>query len=397
MPGTLNFAYAVRVLAKSPGFTAAVVLSLALGIGANAAIFSVVNGLLFHPAGLSYPEQLVAPRVSYQKLGLDKIAMSATDFADIRDQHKIFARSALQQLDGFNYTGGSSPERLQGALVTSPWFNVLGSKPLLGRGFLPEEDQPGANHAIVLSYKPVALIDADLARRYWPRQNPLGRRLRRGSRQPWATIVGIVGHVKQSSLAAEGGHSVYYFSLYQQSEPEVFLVARGSLASAPLRQAIRRAVQASDPAQAVFDFKMMEERVALALGPQQFATRLLLVFAAVALFLAATGLYGVISYSVTRRTREIGIRTALGADPIRVVGLVIGQAMKLVVIGLFAGLIVATLLGQLASSQLFHVSAFDPVTFAMAALVLTVAALLATALPTWRAAHVDPVTALRNE
>ena len=100
---------------------------------------------------------------------------------------------------------------------------------------------------------------------------------------------------------------------------------------------------------------------------------------------------------MTRRTREIGIRTALGADPIRVVGLVIGQAMKLVVLGLFAGLIVATLLGQLASSQLFQVSAFDPVTFAMAALVLTVAALLATALPTWRAAHVDPVTALRNE
>ena len=95
----------------------------------------------------------MAPRGSYQKLGLEKIAMSATDFADIRDQHKIFARSALQQLDGFNYTGGSSPERLQGALVTSPWFDVLGSKPLLGRGFLPEEDQPGANHVVVLSYK----------------------------------------------------------------------------------------------------------------------------------------------------------------------------------------------------------------------------------------------------
>ncbi|HEY1214441.1 MAG TPA: ABC transporter permease, partial [Bryobacteraceae bacterium] len=150
---SLNFAYAVRTLAKSPGFTAAVVLSLALGIGANAAIFSVVNGLLFHPEGLSHPEQLVAPRVSYQKLGLDKISMSATDFADIREQHQVFSQAALQTLDGFTYTGGSSPERLQGALVSSSWFDVLGSRPILGRGFLPEEDQPGANHVAVLSYK----------------------------------------------------------------------------------------------------------------------------------------------------------------------------------------------------------------------------------------------------
>src|SRR5690348_3681148 len=150
---SLNFAYAVRTLAKSPGFAAAVVLSLALGIGANAAIFSVVNGLLFHPAGLGHPEQLVAPRVSYQKLGLDKISMSATDFADIRDQNLIFSQAALQTLDGFNYTGGSSPERLQGALVSSSWFDVLGSRPILGRGFVSEEDQPGANHVVVLSYK----------------------------------------------------------------------------------------------------------------------------------------------------------------------------------------------------------------------------------------------------
>jgi putative ABC transport system permease protein len=243
----------------------------------------------------------------------------------------------------------------------------------------------------------VALIDTELARRYWPNENPLGRRIRPGSRRPWATIVGIVGHVKQSSLAAEADHGVYYFSLYQQPRPEVFLAARGNISSALLSQAIRRAVQTSDPAQAVFDFKTMEERIALALGPQQFTAQLLLVFATVALFLAATGLYGVISYSVTRRTREIGIRTALGADPMRVVGLVTGQALKLVLTGLLAGLLAATFLGRLASSQLFQVSAFDPFTFAIAAFVLTTVALLATALPAWRAVHIDPVTALRNE
>jgi hypothetical protein len=119
-----DFLHSVRSWAKSPGFALAVVLSLALGIGANTAIFSVVNGLLLHPAGAANPEQLVAPRVSYQKLNLDKIVMSATDFADIRDSRAVFAKAALLDLEGFNYTGRDMPERLQGALVTWQWFEV---------------------------------------------------------------------------------------------------------------------------------------------------------------------------------------------------------------------------------------------------------------------------------
>lgn len=151
MLGPSSFHYALHALRKSPGFTAAVVLSLALGIGANSAIFSVVNGLLFHPAGTSDPPTLVAPRVSYKKLDLNKIFMSATDFADVRDARQVFSKAALQTLTGFNYTGGDSPERLLGGVTTWQWFDVFGRRPLLGRGF-HREDQPGANHVVVLSF-----------------------------------------------------------------------------------------------------------------------------------------------------------------------------------------------------------------------------------------------------
>jgi MacB-like periplasmic core domain len=148
-----NLSYAFRTLVKSPAFTLTVVLSLALGIGANAAIFSLVNGLLFHPSGTKNPEELVAPRVSYKKLNLDRISMSATDFADIRDNRQVFSKAAMLNLEGLNYTGGDSPERLQAALVTWEWFGVFGTDPILGRGFHREEDQPGANHVAVLSFK----------------------------------------------------------------------------------------------------------------------------------------------------------------------------------------------------------------------------------------------------
>ena len=151
MPAS-HLRYALRSLARTPGFAISVIVSLALGIGANTAIFSVVNGLLFHPAGVQDPEQLVAPRVNYKKLNLDKISMSATDFADTRDNPKIFSRAAMMDLEGMNYTGGNSPERMQAALVTWQWFDVFGRTPLLGRDFQRADDQPGANHVAVLSF-----------------------------------------------------------------------------------------------------------------------------------------------------------------------------------------------------------------------------------------------------
>jgi len=147
-----DFRVATRTLRKSPGFAATAIAALALGIGANAAIFSLVNQILLNPAGISRPNQVVAVRVKYDKLNLRSIPISARDFADVRDSRDLFEHAAIIGEGDFNYTGGDAPERLQGASVSVEWFDVFGSRPLLGRVFTPDEDQPDANRVIVLSY-----------------------------------------------------------------------------------------------------------------------------------------------------------------------------------------------------------------------------------------------------
>jgi predicted permease len=246
--------------------------------------------------------------------------------------------------------------------------------------------------------QPVAIIDENLARQYWPNQNPIGKRLRNGGKDPWSVVVGVVAHVRHSQLAVDPAKGVYYYPVYQKPESRsLFFVARGAGSPAFLSGAIRNAVHSVDPRQAVFDSKTMEERIALALGPRQFAVSLLTAFAAAALLLAALGLYGVISYNVTQRTRELGIRAALGADRARILAMVIKQAMSLIALGAAVGFIAAGFLTRLISAQLFQVSALDPITFLWAVLVLTAAALLAAYIPAWRATRVDPMTALRSE
>src|SRR4029077_2149276 len=144
--------YAIRMLLKNPGFALVAVLTLALGIGANTAIFSVVNALLLHPSGIPHPERLAAIRARYEKLNLKSIVISAPDFTFVRDNKQLFAASAIENPGSFNYTGGDWPQRLRGAQVSSQWFDVFEARPMLGRVFTPEEDQPNANHEVVLSY-----------------------------------------------------------------------------------------------------------------------------------------------------------------------------------------------------------------------------------------------------
>src|SRR6266568_3984379 len=120
-----NFRYAWRTLAKSPGFAMMSIAALALGVGANTAIFSLVNQLLLNPPGISNPDRIVAVRVKYDKLSLKSIPLSPTDFVDVRDSTQVFARAALMAQGDFNYTGGEQPERLQGASVSVQWFDVF--------------------------------------------------------------------------------------------------------------------------------------------------------------------------------------------------------------------------------------------------------------------------------
>jgi ABC-type antimicrobial peptide transport system permease subunit len=210
--------------------------------------------------------------------------------------------------------------------------------------------------------------------------------------------VGVVAHVHRTSLAADTGKGVAYYSVYQLSVPMMHLVARTSGNPASLAGVMRGAVHAVDPSQAaVYDFKALSERVAASLGPRRFAVTMLITFASVALFMAALGLYGVISYSVTQRTQKIGVRMAMGAQLSQVLWMVIAQSMRLVLVGVAAGLLASLVLARLLASELVQISAFDPLTFASTCVVLIAVTLAATYIPARRAALIEPVVALRHE
>jgi len=243
------------------------------------------------------------------------------------------------------------------------------------------------------------VIDEKLARQYWPAEDPIGKRIQPMSGEGWYRIVGIVDHVMQSDLAGDTGRGVYYASLYQRpmsmSMGYILVKASGDLSIGAA--AIRDAVLAADPNVPLYDMKSMETLLADSLAPRRFAMRLLGFFAAAALFLAALGLYGVLTCAVTQRTREIGIRIALGAERGAVMRLVVGQAMRLAGAGVAIGIISAMLFGRVIESQLFEVRPFDPLTIVMTVCALLAAALLASWLPARRAMRADPAVTLRYE
>jgi predicted permease len=272
--------------------------------------------------------------------------------------------------------------------ITPGYFQAMGIPLLRGRYFT-DQDRLGA--------PPVVMIDENLARQYWPHQDPIGRHLRRGSRSPWATIVGLVGHTMQSALVGDSGKGVCFYPLFQQPVSQAFLIVKTHTDAAQMGNSIRAAVESVDPGQPVANLETMEQYVAGSLGPQRIAVSLLAIFSLLALFLATLGLYGVISFNVTQRTHEIGIRMALGAGRGQVWRLVLAQGMRPALVGVLAGALAAAFVVRYLQSQLFEVSAFDPMTFLLASLVLLAAALLACSVPARRATKVDPMVALRYE
>jgi len=272
--------------------------------------------------------------------------------------------------------------------VTAGYFPALKIPLLEGRTFTDQDREGG---------QPVVVIDENLARQYWPGQDPVGKQLRRGDNSAWATIVGVVGHVHHSVLAGDTGKGACYYPLYQMPVPMAYLVAKTAADPTRLAGPLRNAVRSVDATQPLSGVETLEDLVASSLAPRRFAVTLLGFFAAVALAMAALGLYGIISYAVTERTQEIGIRMALGAARGRVLAMIVGQGLRLVAGGIAIGLGAAFFLARLLASQLFQVSAFDPVTFAVMALLLTIVALTASYVPARRASKVDPIVALRHE
>jgi putative ABC transport system permease protein len=229
----------------------------------------------------------------------------------------------------------------------------------------------------------------------------VGKRIKRGkldSTRPWMTIIGVVRHVQSQRLDTASGEQLY-FPFYQDPSPyNMSLVVRTGLADAlSLNSAVRAAIQSVDRNQPVYDVFTLRQVVGNSLAERRFSMLLMGIFAAVALTLAAVGIYGVMSYAVAQRTHEIGIRVALGARAGHVLRLVVGQGLALTLSGVGIGLLAALALTRSLASLLFGISATDPLTFALVALLLTAVALLACYVPARRATRVDPMVALRHE
>ena len=244
----------------------------------------------------------------------------------------------------------------------------------------------------------VILIDQKMADHFWPNRDPIGQHAKPGSdpKDPWYTVVGVVGVVKQYGLDTDTRMVVYY-PYKQQPSGGMYLVARTSSDAASLSSAIVGVINSVDANVPVYDVATMQERLHRSLARQRFSMAMLGAFAAFALILAAVGVYGVMSYLVTQSTRDIAIRMALGAQPRDVLGLVIAQGMALAGIGIVAGLAGAFSLSRVMASLLYGVRATDIFTFAAVAFLLMLVALAACYLPAARATRVDPMLALRYE
>ena len=272
--------------------------------------------------------------------------------------------------------------------VNATYFQAMKIPLLRGRA-LTERDDENAPLAVV--------INESAANALWPGEDALGKRMKLARlATAWAEVVGIVGEVKHEGLHHDAGPHLYMSNL-QFPWPTLRIAVRSPLDAAAVAAAVRGVVQSLDPLQPVSDVKTMANVLADANAGRQLSLVLFALFAFIALLLACIGIYGVTAYSVSRRTRELGIRMALGAQRRDVSGLVIRQGMKPVLIGIVIGLSSAFFLTRWMSSLLFRVSANDPLTFAGIALLLVAIALLACYVPARRATKVDPMIALRSE
>jgi predicted permease len=386
---------------------AEIALSLVLLIGAGLLIRSFVR------------VQQVEPGFTTENIISLRLSIAGTSFAEEPRRSLFYPQlwERIRRLPGVESAGAVSAIPLSGGIgwgsltiegydpsvtgqsviqsdirVASTGYFETMKIPLKGGRFFTEQDTKEAMKVVV--------IDQNMARKYWPGSDPVGRRVKLGgpddSETPWLTVVGVVDNVKHYALDTESRVALY---LPQSQTPAggMYMVARTSTDPASLASTITRELRAMDPNIAIYDVKTMEQRLSESLARRRFAVFALALFAVVALLLAVIGIYGVMSYSVAQRTREIGIRLALGAQTRDVLRLVIGQGMLLALIGIGIGLVGAFGVTRVMASLLFGIGATDPVTFTAITLLLAGVAFLACYIPARRATRVDPMEALRYE
>ena len=290
------------------------------------------------------------------------------------------------EVDGRAAVRGDDQSRASAGFATDGYFRTLGIPLLTGRDF-SSDDREGTQRVII--------VNETLARRAWPGQSPLNKTIRLVGDSIWGVVVGVVGDSKDRSLAEPPGPRLYG-SLMQ--EPLIVLSVAVRTRSAPARyaDALRRAIWSVDRDQPVWGVRPLSDHVASSTSRQRFTTVLASTFAVFALLLGAIGVYGLMSHVVARRTRELGVRLALGATAKGLVAMVIHHVLRLSALGALIGIAIGAVLTQLLDAHLFGIASHDPVTFILVPLALITVALLAAYTPARRASRLDPLVALRS-
>src|SRR5205809_1286753 len=282
----------------------------------------------------------------------------------------------------------NQPPAVERSRVTSDYFHLLGIPLLSGRLF-SESDNDNTPQ--------VAVINQAMAQTYWPNEDPLGKRFKAAKAgAPWITVVGVVANARTKSLAQADVPQIYV-NLYQTGAKHLAIFLRGHLNSSAIPDQVRAQVQSLDPTLPVFGAQTLNETVAASLSQRRFSMEIVGLFGLTALLLAGLGIYGVISYLVSERTHEIGIRLALGASRSNILRMVLRQGLGLAIVGAAIGLVCAVIVSHLMASLLYGVRPTDPVTFFGVAFLFIGVAVLACYLPARRAMKVDPMVALRYE
>ncbi len=352
------------------------------------------------------PFNLITARFSLPRTTYDKDEKQAAFLNAVQERLRSIpgvSSAALADSLPFDNQGGSSSFEIKGhptppnqnpphgniRSISPAYFATLHIPLLRGREFTDDDRQ---------NTQLVAVIDEVLARQNFGDQDPIGQQIGFNSAKgPWYTIVGITGHARYSSLEADTNEGFYYLPLSQSPSPTAALVVRSSRSQESLATDLGTAVSAVDASIPIYDVKTMEERVNDSLIGRKFVVMLLGTFAGLALLLAALGIYGVISYSVRLRTRELGVRMALGAQRGTVLRLVLAQGIRLAALGVACGAVAAAAFSRIFSALLFKVSVLNALPWLIATGILIATVLVASFLPARRAASIEPMKALRTE